>query len=372
MFYTNAGTPLKLTSGDTYHDAAIAVGDAIVGAASSPWTEVTGAGPTPTWLQPYASTVVAATSSATSNGFGYHYTMYHDTDPGLSEGTPYCVLVRIVVAYHGLALCVCDTAVADPDLESSWSLAYTYPDLTVSNSSTYGYDEVGGKFLSWSPSSTLATVSDVDRIEINIWIWDECFVVACKDNDNSTYNYMGGGGMVWSPTTTGVTGGARADCPHVWHMNMGYDSSPDAGATDAFVMIYSPGWDNADVHIHGSPNVGTGKFEEKFTKGWSPEVGVQAFIDDDLDINGDNVLARLQFMFGITTNANPAVNELPSYYSGIWTEGPRLCRQGIASAYLATVTIDGDDYYELKTTAAHSNHYFGRCCWIIPNVDLTV
>ena len=90
MFYENfsTGGAVSFTLGDTLHDAAILIGDLIVGVAGSPWTQVTGAGPTPVWLQPYASTVSAA---ASTSGWDKHYTLYLDTDPGLLTKTITCI-----------------------------------------------------------------------------------------------------------------------------------------------------------------------------------------------------------------------------------------------------------------------------------------
>jgi len=85
MFYEDFSTRGTLISvGDTYHDVALAIKDALVGIPGSPWAEVTGSAPTPVWLQPYATTAVAGRDSSTAayNGWDVHATMYMTTDAG--------------------------------------------------------------------------------------------------------------------------------------------------------------------------------------------------------------------------------------------------------------------------------------------------
>jgi hypothetical protein len=80
--YTTGGT--YIAAGDTYHDVALAIKDALVNASGSPWAEVTSSSPTPVWLQPYATTAVAARNSSTAsyNGWDNHATLYHTGDLG--------------------------------------------------------------------------------------------------------------------------------------------------------------------------------------------------------------------------------------------------------------------------------------------------
>lgn len=372
MFYTNVGTPLKLSVGDTYHDAAIALGDAIVGAASSPWAEVTGSTPTPTWLQPYASTVTALGDPTTSNGIDYSYTMYLTTDPGLGAGTPYCVIVRFTVARHGLGFLFIDTAVGDPSADSDWTWIYQTVDFNSDTSSSYGVDDVGGKLMSWSDSSTVSAVSDINRIEINIWIWDEVFAVACKDNDNATTGGMGGGVIVWSPVTTGVLGATRAQAPHVWAMNMCHLTTYSSNQSYGAARVLVPRWQTYGVEQGAGPPYLQWNPSRTDNILWSPETGLKSFYSDTVDINGNNVIARMQFING-GFEGSFSVNDMnPVFHSGPWDEGPRLVRPGLASAYLATLTIDGDNYYELKDLPTTSLDRFPECMMIIPNVDLTV
>jgi len=368
MFYTNVGSPNKLSLNDTYHDAAIRLVGWITGAASSPWAEVTGSAPTPTWLQPYASTAVSGYSSATYNGPSWHTTMYLTTDPGLLAGTPHCVLVKFVVGYQGLGMMIIDTAVGDPDNVADWNLHYAYYDLANNSTSSYGYDEVQGKLLSWSSGSILAPVADVNKIEINIWIWDECFAILCKDTGNTSYDYHGGGVFCWHPAVSGVIGAARSDAPHIWLVSGGYQNSRDTYITEGHVVVQIPsdggpsGRGTINTQVSGGFNVNK--------MGWSPELGLH-IETEAVDVNGDNTIQRLNFIFGPSGDSAFSIG---CFLSGPWDEGPRCIRRGLLSTntYLDTpYVIDGVTYTLAKDALVTTVPGYD-CLWILPHSDLTV
>lgn len=375
MFYTNATTPNKLSVNDYYHDAAISLVGWITGAASSPWAEVTGSSPTPTWLQPYASTAVAATSSATSNGAAYHTTMYLTTDPGLLAGTPYCVMCRFVIGRYGLGLMIIDTATGDPSVTGDWAIIYQYTnDLDAVSNLHYGGDEIPGSLLSFSTSSSTYQVTDANRLEIYIWIWDECFAVLCKDTANTTYNSHGGGAFVFHPAVNGVNGAGRTDVPHIWAIPGCYRDGLDAGFTYGHLVPHVPA--TGRPGSRATRAIGSGSTFNTYQIGWAAELGFH-IETEATDVNGNDVIQRIIFCWnpGSEWNTSDAGNP-GSFYSGPWDEGPRLIRRGLISTndYLdAAYTIDSVVYNLAKDALNPSTSIpYMDCLWLLPQSDLTV
>jgi len=387
MFYTNQSSPLTLTVGDTYHDIAIDLGAAIVGAGSSPWAEVTGAGPTPAWLQPYATTAVAAADPATFNGPDYHFTMYLTTDPGLSEGTPYCVLVRFWIGPHGIYAGVIDTAVADPDNLDFWTCIGPQQDITGTSTTTYGGYEQPNYLFSMSAVNTFDTVTDDTRMSIYIWMWDECLVIQCKDADNASYDLHGGGGIFWCPVNIGMLGANRGGCPHIWCMNGTYDNAMFQPFADYYAISLFPGWGGeAFPAIDGQgvcawpPDTAAApgplfNYSFNYSWFWCGELG-ELYGSAVADVNGDEIIQRIQFAYGgqshYSAYPNHSVNAC--FYSNGWTEGIRIVRAGaVTPSYLGTVTIDGNTYTMIKNideTLGNAHQPFD-VVFLVPNVDLT-
>jgi len=57
----------------------------IVNAAGSRWSRVTGSSPTPTPLQPYASTIDSGNTGNNNRGFNQHVTLFLDDDASLGS-----------------------------------------------------------------------------------------------------------------------------------------------------------------------------------------------------------------------------------------------------------------------------------------------
>ncbi|KKM73926.1 hypothetical protein LCGC14_1405520 [marine sediment metagenome] len=383
MFYTNQASPMTLTIGDTYHDIAINIGAAITGAGSSPWTEVTGAGPTPAWLQPYASTVIAGRDPATFWGIDHHYTMYMDTDPGLSEGTPYCVLVRFWINKNGIAMGVLDTAVADPDDPGYWSIVCKSRDFGATGSGAYGESDTPNYFMSMSESNGFDTVTDDTRISIYIWMWDECLIVQVKDADNASHDLQGGGGYIWSPVNSGLLGAVRGLAPHIWTMPGVYDAGVSQSFTDYYTLARISGWGGPSSSMNGagpaswSPDVNYSILStEHFNLRWFGELG-EVYGSGTTDLNGDEIIQRIMFSFagGSKLSSTPYLAVDASFFSSPWSEGIRIVRAGaVTPSYLGTVTIDGDTYTIIKNIdeILGSAHQPYDVVFLVPNVDLTV
>ncbi|KKM73927.1 hypothetical protein LCGC14_1405530 [marine sediment metagenome] len=456
--YTTGGT--WIPSGDTYHDVAIAMKDKIIGVAGSPWTEVTGSGPTPVWLQPFATTAVAARDSSNSsyNGWDQHVTMYMDTDPALltriitctgSSGTTLrididgvdydqawntsiaqtvtdwltthtatlaglspsivvitggsaiinitsiseyvitdesiggdiaftwtanCVMIRIVIGYHGVNMTIIDTYQGTPGTTTHWA-CLTKPTVTWNpdTSSTSYYQPDDSPLFTFKFDSSQLTCPEDGVYRFFTFMWDECFSILSKSESNVANSKHAGGVTVWHPAVSSLPGLTRATFPHIWGygMNMGHISSAPSDGSQVMP------WSNGGM-------IGLPRFEDQTMEAfmkcdttstltyaiqWTPELGN---IPLARDVNGDEIIQRL--MFHNSVYIATALNVTYAAFLGVWDEGPRLINletMYYPQRHWKTITIGGNDYLQVKYlgNASYDPHF---CGWLMPLSDLTI
>lgn len=454
MFYENYTTGgVVAAAGDTYHDVALDMKDMIVNASGSPWAEVTGSSPTPVWLQPYATTAVAATSSATTNGFGQHATMYLTTDEGHRtktvtvagsagtliidiDGTDYsqafntsaaqtatdwlsthtatlaalgspvvatagagsaeivlykaaaepvltddstggmsftwsanCIMIRIVIGYHGVNMTMIDTHQANPATTAEWGMCTRISSTwnpTVSSSSYYGADDCPCFLFKFDGSET--SCPDDGNFRYFLWMWDDCLVILTNSASLSTSYSCSGGCWLFYPADAShsIPGIARADFPHIWGMPGKYSYANGIAKTWFDNRVLLPAFsDQSRAADWRSDTSGI----ELPSLDYGPELG---FMPNGPGINGKIFVQRIMFH----ASFNPTENTVYSFYSGPFNSGPRLISSGdaytggSANGAFRKITIGGVDYVQGKLqSGSYTNH---ECMFLLPLSDLTI
>ena len=456
--YTTGGT--WIASGDTYHDVALAMRDKIIGVAGSPWTEVTGAGPTPVWLQPYATTAVAGRDSSTAayNGWDQHVTMYMDNDPGLLTrtitctgssgttlrididgidydeawdtniattvtnwlathtatlaglGTPIvvvtggsaiitassaseyvltdqsvggdiaftwsanCVMIRIIIGYHGIQMTIIDTHQGNPATTAHWG-CITRPTVNYNPDSTsssyYNNDDSTLHLFMFGSPITVANVNSTWRFFL--FMWDECFIILCKDQQNTTYGQHAGGVSVWHPAVSGVPGIARADFPHIWGIGMSFGIDTVVPHDGSSAITYAQQGCPVLPRFEDQAMAATMKCDTSgtytYSIQWSPELGN---IPKARDVNGDEIVQRLMFHNSVF-NAT-VLNNTYAAFLGVWDEGMRVVGEEVMyypQRHWKTITIGSVDYLQVKMTEGVTYSPY-RAGFLVPLSDLTL
>lgn len=175
--FATSGT--AVAAGTAKHAAVRALGEAIIGQTGTRWAEVTGATPTPVFLQGEASTILAG-STGTASGTANHMTLYLSNDAGLSETTPRARLLRIWAAYAGVNIALAD-------ITSGQIVQWNYEGWYAANSTVVGA-------AAWTNSTATGTASTATTWQEahRFYIFEDTNYLSVVFAQHSTSFYAGG------------------------------------------------------------------------------------------------------------------------------------------------------------------------------------
>ena len=323
MFFSNLDNPLVITGG-TYPDGALAIKNALVGAADSPWLEVTGAAPTPAFLQPLASTVTAAGDSTA--GYDRHVTLYLKDDPGLTATTPHARLFRMVMFRYGVMTMFIDTKFGNPTDYNQWTLCSRSNNIEWSEL----YSDAGASFGSLFNTKTAETanVGGAGRnLTIRILMWEDfLYIKVIRGSDGNEL----GGIMLFYPNTIPGDQQTTETIPMIWAMPSGHSQDLQPWNNNNLTQLYSARVSDLIVPTYSSNAVFGNRFE-----GYVQELG---FIPGYGDKDDREYLQRI----ALVANA-PAV----THWGGL-NPHIRVTRNAAAQGLFDRKVIDGVEYMEIK------------------------
>ena len=175
--FATSGT--AVAAGTAKHAVVRALGEAIIGQTGTRWAEVTGATPTPAFLQGQASTILAG-STGTAAGTANHMTLYLKDDAGLAEATPRGRLLRIWAAYGGVAIAL-------SDITSGQIVQWNYEGWGSANTTAAGY-YAWQNLTATNVVSTATTWQEAHRA----YLFEDTNYLAVVFAQHSTSYYAGG------------------------------------------------------------------------------------------------------------------------------------------------------------------------------------
>lgn len=314
MFTSNFDDPIQLKSAS---EGAISWTRALgrfragfLAITDNPWVEITGAGPTPTFLQPYASNITGITDDTNPNSFTRKICFYLSTDPGLlaapgnpvnGSETPHARLIRISAGYYGCRVHMISTLHADPSDIGNWA--------SLSAGDNDGYSQTGQEgFLYGNGSSSL---SSPGRVVSTILIWDDLIYVG-QSTDGTPF----GGMLLYYPESVPADLVTRATFPLFLGQSASYNSN----------SYYGQQWTRP----------GFGAFSPSMTQiGDGYELG---FLPQTSDLLGREFVQRLHLWH--TSNGLP-------WWSGMIPQ-IRVMRSGMSKGYQQARNIGGVRHIEIK------------------------
>lgn len=221
---------LFLSQSTNLRQVLLDIRDEIVGDSESRWEEVTGSSPTPTEIQPFASTVNSTNVTDGGRGSSHHVTLYLADDSGLSRSNNSGArLLRFWRSEYGIQVGILDTVQTENANVNSgyWTFLNGNPNSSNFNTDedrvervTLGnvYKNNGGDILD---NDALSTDQGLEQDTKFFYSLDDEFIWFNSYYVERTRGFAGMGAYVYHPSPPANGTISRKDEPHIWYVRAG-------------------------------------------------------------------------------------------------------------------------------------------------------